>query len=388
MVAPFWVCARPQNETYSTDIRLQHRKTIINSFALRRRKPRGASDDGVIGYLRAVRWMMRGFGVVVAIVCIAVGASWSRAAAPPGPSAGVPRAVQDFEVRLVPPVQGGWVGWCTEVRRSGGSSGSCPVLPEPGQPILDESWSASSPPLVTVGVAVTSSRVAAVSINGGPPIPTRAKATLPHGFRAVMVEIPGQETPPAQPGENPNLGCLAVHQGREAFERCLGPVLDFRFTPLDAKGAPIPRGGPGRPIALRSRYWQRPNHPPRGVCQIATTRLPGLSAQWGHVVTTRPRPYPGIIGRAFLSCADTEYYLHNWPLDVGVLLDVGHPGTRPAPLPAMKPVREHPGVFAAPGEGGMLAARRIGNTWLVVQGGSGQPQRLAVLGHVRAITQL
>jgi hypothetical protein len=105
-------------------------------------------------------------------------------------------------------------------------------------------------------------------------------------------------------------------------------------------------------------------------------------------VISRPHSYTGIIGRVFLSCADTEYYLHNWPLDAGVLLDAGHPGTPPAPLPDMKAVHGHAGVFTAPGEGGALTARRVGNAWLVVDGGSGQGQRLAVLADLRAIVRL
>jgi hypothetical protein len=335
-----------------------------------------------------VRWVRQGSAVVVTIVvCIAVGAPFSLAAAPPRTSAGVPKAVQDFEVRLVPAVKGGWVGWCTAVRGPNSSGGSCPVLPTADQPILDEDWSFGYPPPVSMGVAVTTSQVAAVSIENGTPIPTVAKATLPHGFRAVMVEIPGHEEPSARPGgKGPS--CLEENQGRGAFERCFGAPLDFQFTPLNAEGAPIPLGRSREPRTLPVEYWQRPAYPPRGVCQISTTHLLGLSVQWGHVVSARPPPYTQIIGRAFLSCADTEYYLHNWPLDAGVLLDAGHPGAKPAPLPDMKPVPQHPGVFSAPGEEGMLVARRAGNSWLVVQGGSGQQQRLTVLAHTRARTHL
>jgi hypothetical protein len=165
---------------------------------------------------------------------------------------------------------------------------------------------------------------------------------------------------------------------QEALERCFAALPEFSFTPLDARGAPLPRHEPS-PLrfGLPSEFWKRPGHPPRRVCRIAAEHLRGLSAQWGHVVVTHIHGYPGIIGRAFLSCADTEYYLHNWPLDAGVLLDAAHPG-------AMRAVPRHPGVFAAPGEGGMLVGRRIGNAWLVVDGGNGVQQRLDVLARIHA----
>lgn len=323
--------------------------------------------------------------VVAAIVCAVGAASWSLAASPSGVGVGSPRAVRDFEVRLVPPVKGGWVGWCSSFRTAEGSSSGCPVVPTPGSAIFDESWSGHAPPPVTVGAALTTSRVAAVSVNNGTPIPTRAESTLPHGFRAVMVEIPGQEERQVQPGAGSSPGCPSGSGSREAPEHCFAALPEYSFTPLDAKGAPLPRHEPSPlKFGLPSEFWKRPGHPPRGVCRIAAEHLRGLSAQWGHVVVTSIHGYPGIIGRAFLSCADTEYYLDNWPLDAGVLLDARHPGTRPAPLPDMKAVPRHPGVFAAPGDGGMLVGRRVGNAWLVVDGGNGVQQRLEVLARIHA----
>jgi hypothetical protein len=34
-----------------------------------------------------------------------------------------------------------------------------------------------------------------------------------------------------------------------------------------------------------------------------------------------PKIQEDSMGKLFLSCLDTEYYLHSWPLQVGVLLD-------------------------------------------------------------------
>jgi hypothetical protein len=82
---------------------------------------------------------------------------------------------------------------------------------------------------------------------------------------------------------------------------------------------------------------------------------------------------------------DTEYYLHGWPLKVGVLLDARRPGQRLGAIPGAKPVpgRRDTVDFKAAN----LTARRSGNAWLVVQGGSGIVQRLRVL-HALRISKL
>lgn len=50
-----------------------------------------------------------------------------------------------------------------------------------GRPIVEEDWGGSSPPPVTDGEALTLSNVRAVSIGGGPPIPTYTRPGLPFG---------------------------------------------------------------------------------------------------------------------------------------------------------------------------------------------------------------
>ncbi len=98
----------------------------------------------------------------------------------------------------------------------------------------------------------------------------------------------------------------------------------------------------------------------------------------------RLEAFTGLIGRPFLSCADTEYDLDSSPLDAGVVLDATHPGTAPAPLPGMTGVQGHSGIFRAPGWDGPITGRRIHGAWLLVEGGSSAQQRLTVLEHLRA----
>lgn len=263
-------------------------------------------------------------------------------------------------MRLVPPVQGGWAGWCTVTRRGGQRKGSsCPVDPTvKGSPIINESWSASSPPPTTEGEALTLGEVRSVSVNGGAPIATRAVKDIPEGLRSVVVEIDGERSLRQDP---------------------------HSFTPLDARGQAIPnRGRPSPGFDMGARFWKHPEHPPAGVCAIEARGLKELQPQWGHVATAI-KPVKGIVGEGFASCADTEYYLNKWPLDVGVLLDTSKPGSKPIELPNAKPIEGHQGMVASEGWNGAITAQRRGNAWLAVEGGSGQEQRIAALEHLEAV---
>jgi hypothetical protein len=64
-----------------------------------------------------------------------------------------------------------------------------------------------------------------------------------------------------------------------------------------------------------------------------------------------------------------------------VLLDARRPGRVLGRIPGAQPVGGRPGTVDVPR--GALAARRIGNAWLVVQGGSGLAQRLQALSALR-----
>src|SRR5262249_25777788 len=122
-------------------------------------------------------------------------------------------------------------------------------------------------------------------------------------------------------------------------------------------------------------------------CKLVPTGVKQLSAQWGTVVT-RIRGYAASVGRPFLSCISTEYYLENWPLLAALLLDGPEPGQTPAVLPAMRPLRGHPGIFVAPGSEGQMYARRIPRAWLVVAPDGSPARALELLAHLRAAVRL
>ena len=112
--------------------------------------------------------------------------------------------------------------------------------------------------------------------------------------------------------------------------------------------------------------------------------LLALHAEWGGTISTIS-PTKDALGEIFLSCLNTEYYLHGWPLDAAILLDAAHPGAPPAAIPGLQPMASAPGYLNGPGDfHGDLSATRIGDAWLVVAGGTGPPQRIAVLRHLRA----
>jgi hypothetical protein len=274
-------------------------------------------------------------------------------------SATIPHASIHDELAFSPPMTGGSLGWCVDYRTSGDSSGACPQTTSAVSPMLEPSWGSSAPPPVTRGFVLTTSAVAAVSVNGSPAIPTRAVAAVPDGLRAVLVEFA-------------SLG-----------GRLFGHLP--RVLALSPAGNAIKRRGASREYPdyeLDGVFWQRPSRPPRGACLLSSSRLPGLTPEWGHVVS-KLRSFTDLLAPALLSCIDTEYYLDNWPLDAAVVLNASHPGARPGPLYDFKRVSGHPGVFASAGWIGQVA-RRIPGAWIVVEGGSGLQQRLTVLERLRA----
>jgi RNA polymerase sigma factor (sigma-70 family) len=124
---------------------------------------------------------------------------------------------------------------------------------------------------------------------------------------------------------------------------------------LRAMRAPRPAGG-----AVRDRQ-------PPLARSSAAARQRGVAGAAGSGV----RPVPQVIGRAYLSCIDTEITDRGWAFDVALPLDAHHPGTLPAPLPGATPVagravvvNEQSGIF------GDITGRRVGHAWLVVESSS------------------
>jgi hypothetical protein len=292
-------------------------------------------------------------GVTTALVC-AIGVSGCSHS--DAHSAYVSRPAPNGHVLLVPELQGGWAGWCVATGyriATKGSSGCGEATTTSTGPIFDEAGCEESETAIQI-YALTTSEVAAVSVYGGPPIPTTTNSTLPGGMRAAAVEV-------------------IRHDGKPNIKG--GGALCPRLTPLDAQGRPARgTGGRSKPQVVGlpgNLHWEEPARPSKGDCGLTVTRLPGQTvAVEGNVATRigQRRSYRGLLGRAFLSCMDTIYVYHKeHHLTAAVLLNESHPGATPPPLPAVKPLAGHPGIFEAPGAEGELAARRVPGAWLVVE---------------------
>jgi hypothetical protein len=169
------------------------------------------------------------------------------------------------------------------------------------------------------------------------------------------------------------------------------------LVPVDAGGRVIPVRPSNQDGFPSTAFWQAPGavrptiheppyhgptHPGPGACELGQSGLSGLTPVWGHTLARIMR-VTSAQGELLLSCIDTHYYLHRWPLTASVLINAQHPGAAPGPLPGARPVVGATGVVDFPSAG--LSGRRVGNAWLVVSGGSGTAQRLRVLAALRII---
>jgi hypothetical protein len=299
---------------------------------------------------------------------------------------------------ISPALEGGEYGWCV---LEGGGGGSCATVPTQNARTLSG--------VVTIGVVVgtnvtrTEDRITALiapDVRGvladGRPTTVITRARLPYGLRIAEIEY-ARHIPRTLGNQVGSATSVGSH-GQKTFVRPPPrpsapepPPLREGTTPTllatGSNGKPLAYfdAEPGGRLSMNVRWWQKPQPLAAGPCQIHARGLRALEPEWGHVAATI-RPWPAkIVGRTFFSCIDTEYYLHNWPLETSILLDAQHPGRQPAAIPGMKPLSGTAGLFNAPGDWhGELTASRLGNAWLVVSGGNGLSQRIQVLRHLSA----
>ena len=221
-------------------------------------------------------------------------------------------------VKLSPIFARGWVGW--EVWTSEG--GTAPFLPRYSNPLFDVELGTKDHPDAVV--AFTNPYVAAVSVGGGKPVLTHP-TTMPYGFRVAVVPVGHR---------------ISLIGGSPSDERLLKAMRAY-----DAEGQRL----------LKSRefvnqgpvqYWQRPQRPPPGRCELSATGLKGVRFARGHVAL-RVWPHAGVVGRAFQSCADTTYLLNNasvldGELTAAILLDAAHPGRTAGAIAGYETARRRP----------------------------------------------
>jgi hypothetical protein len=268
----------------------------------------------------------------------------------------------DPQIRLTPATEGGWTGWCLTVQEAAHKRTRCPIAPSGGM-IAYERWETGGQE--AQGYVLTSGTTDAVAVDEQGSVPTMPVEGFDGEFSAALVEIPGT-TAGRWPDE-----FEAVSRG-------------FRESSHHGLGQP-----PTAPsISLPATYWKAPQAPPSGPCAIGIGRLPGLRLRWGHVVGA-VRAVPELAQGGYISCDDTELSVRGSSLNAAILLDAAQPGfAPPQPLPNAHPVRGPRHLYAAPGWSGTILAERVGDAWLVVEGGRGLRQRESVLAHLRATVRL
>jgi hypothetical protein len=327
-----------------------------------------------VSYAYFRRWWMHvvaTFWVGVCLLFVASCAKSEKATDGQASSGNIGTVVVSHDmVLLLPIITGGQGGWCITIKPE-----ACPEIRTTNGQVITENWSGGGPPPVSYGFALTTDRVTAVLVAGGPAIATRSESVLPDHLRSVVVEL--RDAP-------------LRYVPEFKLEMPVRPLRSLYFTPLGSKNAPI------RPNAIR-RFpqeftapgigWNAKVTAPLGICGLHVEQVDGLKFEAGFVVT-KIKSHTGLLGRPFLSCASESYSFAGWPLVASVLVDAADPGSSPSALPGMESLTGHPGVFQTVVAGGDAVARRIPGAWIVVAKGKGLSQRLTLLEHLRAAVRL
>ena len=305
-----------------------------------------------------------------------------------------------YRIAILPDVHGGAVGWCDQVQfvyppsfRSGSAVQGCET-PTINGPLIDAGSEGGNPggrprtnrrgrpipplfsPYLTDHLVVwflTVPQVASMRISRAITYTTHTSRGLPYGYR-LAVGFPLHQEGTGKRRQSLRAGGLRT------------PTL------LDRAGHALNADSPSyHEVTLRDHatFWQHPATPPPGPCAINTASIPGARPQFGSVVA-HIHAFPQVIGRLYLSCADTQlFYGHGYLMDTAILLDAHHPGSRPAPLPNATPVPGHPGVVNEAGLNfGSITGRRVGDAWLVVEATSPLALRLAILDQLGTCVRL
>src|ERR1700722_640752 len=322
------------------------------------------------------KWPDMGRSLIVA-VAVAIGVLVFQACSGAIDAAGTKasgRGVTSGSVVFFPMLEAGEGGWClASIYDEVGTDCQTAALPKRAGPfvgpVVVESWggrSTSSTP-VREGLVLTTGSVAAVSYDGHR-VQTRHPFGAPSGIRVAAivlkggsgVRVFGVEAPPRLPVRP--VTALDAHDREFVEDRTIAAPLLFKW--------------PVQSLTAGSSQ--------NGVCSLRVVGQSHVVMSDGSVIR-RIEPHMDVRGREFVSCIDINYLMRGYPLHVGVLLDAASPGSRPAALPGMRPVRRGANIFGGPSTADTIVATRRGATWLVVTGGYSQAERLAFLEHLKVV---
>ena len=288
-------------------------------------------------------------------------AASERPEAPPGQA-----AREGYEVFFAPPTStlGSFDELKLEYQLSSGDTGTLAELrgrlegPVVTTALLGSAECHAAVPTAVCGLVITSASVAAVSVNGGPAIPTVPAVAAPYGFRSILYEVQGvalSELTVARKVKTP------------ARLRTVLSALSSSGTPITST-PPLNLVTPFVPV-LETREWVAPAPPAQGVCQMTARPFRGLTASSGSVVSDL-RPVVGLIGRPFITCVATRYTYRYSSTDESSLqaymvLDAGDPGNRAR-------------AIAGDDAGGRASGRRAVAPGRSCTGRTARPRRLAV----------
>ncbi len=347
-------------------------------------------EDGVIEearhrrHRRHIRAVLVGMllllgGVGLLLAHLAGGGTASKT--PTNTAGALPAVSHDgsLQVSLSPNLEPGRPGWCVAAAVHGFALGfGCASLLTRAHPFLGEDWAWAPSARYATSLVLTPAKVRSILFNGHRVL-TRAVPGVPFGLRVAVLERPVRVRTVARSARVATVG---------AGRLTLGPP---RLITLD--GRRVTEGAETRE-SMPVRYWQQPEAPPRGLCELHASALSGLVEKWGGVVTAM-RSTPGqIVGGGFVPCLDTGYILDGHAFQATILLDVSQPSHKlPGPIPGLLPIPGDQGFYNTAQSLGYvnpMTAERQGNAWIVLAGGGRNAEgvRLALLRHLTGTVRL
>jgi hypothetical protein len=150
-----------------------------------------------------------------------------------------------------------------------------------------------------------------------------------------------------------------VASGPGTAEQHAHVLGQLKVRSIDLRPPIVTRSGP-RNVPCSIGY-----RPLRGLLEAIQTPWRGPPPAWGP----NARLYP---------CTSATFYLNDWPLQARVFAPIREPGT--PHHPALHPIAGHPDTFAVDVNGytGPGLWRKVGRSWLVITGGNGTHQELAL----------